>query len=337
MYKLIKNMSICGVCLLPLSTIAESNTVYGDFRFSFNSIDNGTTSTISGNNNATRLGMKGDIGKKEGITAFYHLQYGANVDAAGGSAFSQRFFFAGIKGGFGKLVYGRTSTPYKMAGLKLDPFYDTSAGSGLGGSNYGLSPTTSGWSDNTIAYSTPKLGAFSLNVSTYLDDTDANEHDINLGVKYAQNSFTGGIQYMSAGDTGIVAKSIADSTSIRVHATYKMAAWNITASVETIDTNATDSHQYAYLSATLQASDDMKWAASYGSVSEVSAEADGTGITFGGFYKLLDKTTVYALYSSKSSDDYSVPAYNANSSKQLGLFDRDVFSIGVSHKFSLTL
>jgi len=333
---LLKGIAICSTILIPITSFAESNTVYGDFRYSYNNIDNGTTSTASGNNNASRIGFKGDIGEKKGLTAFYHLQVGANVDGAG-DAFSQRFFFAGIKGNFGKLIYGRTSTPYKMAGLRIDPFYDTAAGSGLGGANFGLSPTTNGWTDNTIAYSSPKFGNFTLNASTYLDDSNANEHDINIGLRYKQDGFTGGIQYISVGDTRVIAKGVADSSAIRVHAGFKMGKWNIAGSIETIDTNANDSQQYAYFSATFQASDDIKWAASYGSANDVSAEADGTGITLGVFYKLLDKTTVYGLYSSKSSDDYSPPTSSANLSKQLGLFDRDVLSIGVSHKFSFKL
>ncbi|PHS19225.1 MAG: hypothetical protein COA86_06095 [Kangiella sp.] len=224
-----------------------------------------------------------------------------------------------------------------MAGLRIDPFYDTAAGSGLGGSNFGLSPTTNGWTDNTIAYSSPNFGNVTLNASTYLDDSDANEHDINLGLLFKQDSITAGIQYMTIGDTGVIAKSVADSTGIRVHAAYKMGKLNIGVSVETIDVNNADSQQYAYLSATYQASDDIKWAGSYGSASDVSAESDGTGITLGVFYKLLDKTTVYGLYSSKSSDDYSPPSSATNLSKRLGLFDRDVLSIGVSHKFSFSL
>ena len=66
------------------------------------------------------------------------------------------------------------------------------------------------------------------------------------------------------------------------------------------------------------------------------AASDGTGITLVIFYKLLKKTTLYALYSSKSSDDYSPPVNATNTLKQLGLFDRDVLSFGVSHKFSFT-
>lgn len=336
MNQLLKNIAICSFSAIPLVTLAESNTVFGDFRYSFNNIDNGKGGTISANDNATRLGFKGDMGDKKGLTAFYHLQFGANVEGAD-DAFQQRFFFAGIRGDFGELVIGRTSTPYKMAGLRIDPFYDTTAGNGFGGANFGLSPTTNLWSDNTIAYSSPKLGNFTLNASTYLDDSNANQHDINLGVQYKQDGFTGGIQYMSIGDTAVIANSIADSTAIRVHTSYKMEKLNVGVSVESIDINNPDSQQFGYLSVTYQATNDIKWAASYGSASNISAAADGTETTFGVFYKLLDKTTVYGLYSSKSSTDYSPPTSSVNPTKQLGLFDKDVLSIVVSHKFSFGL
>ncbi|PHS18663.1 MAG: hypothetical protein COA86_08245 [Kangiella sp.] len=74
MNNLLKGLAICSASLIHFASFAESNSVYGDFRYSYNNIDNGSTSTISGNNNASRIGFKGDIGEKKGLTAFYHLQ-----------------------------------------------------------------------------------------------------------------------------------------------------------------------------------------------------------------------------------------------------------------------
>ncbi|MBV1928421.1 MAG: porin [Gammaproteobacteria bacterium] len=303
--------------LLPASVFANSTTLYGDFRYSINNIDDSTGSTLRAENNATRIGLKGHMSEKKGITVFYNFQTGVNVDKnEDGDTFTQRFFFAGIKGDFGKLVYGRTSTPYKMAGLKIDPFYDTSAGLGLGGANYGLSGLTNSWSDNTLAYS-KETDSFSFNIGTYLDDTEEDSHDINIGFSYHNDSLNVGIQYLDIGDTGVVAKSTADSSAIRFHAMYTAGMWGFGGSLEFIEPQNSDTQKYIYLSTTYNFSDQFKVSGSYGSVDDVSIAADGDAITLGAFYNLLQKTQIYVLFS----------AVNAGA-------DRDTFALGVSQKFS---
>ncbi len=316
----IKSAAFLAVTSITTATMADTNTLYGDFRYSGNSIEVGDDSSTSGNNNASRFGLKGTWGEEDGISAFYHLQVGVNVD--GGDAFTQRFFFAGIKGNFGKLTYGRTSTPYKMAGLKVDPFYDTSAGAGLGGATYGLSGLTNGWTDNSLAYSSKKIGNLSFNASTYLDDSTENNHDTNVGFTYNQGALTAGVQLANVSDTGVIAKSTPDSSATRLHARYKMDKWSLGASYETIDVNgASDDQSYFYLSSTYQATDKVKLAFSYGVADKVNATTDGSGFNLGAFYQLLKKTNVYVLYSGVSYDEINDA-------------DRSTLAIGVSHKFS---
>ena len=314
------SISLMAALLTPASFAADS-TFYGDFRYSLNNVDAGTGSTLSGQNNASRIGLKGTLDKEESISAFYHWQAGVNVDGAGDSL-SQRFFLAGLKGEFGKVVYGRTSTPYKMAGLKLDPFYDTSAGAGFAGATYGLSGLTNGWSDNSFAYSSQKMGAFTMNGGLYIDDTAADEHDINLGAAYSMPSLSAGIQYLSVGKTGVVANSSADSTALRIHAKYEMGPWVAGASIESIEPSAGDTQSFIFLSATFQYTEKLKLAGAFGTVSDVSTSADGDGIHLGAFYQLLKKTSVSAVYSTVSADNSAGT-------------DRDTLALAISHKFSL--
>lgn len=65
------------------------------------------------------------------------------------------------------MTVGRHSTAYKMAGLRLDPFYDTStlsAGGGapstglFAGASFGLSNLTNGFANRTVAYTSPSIG-----------------------------------------------------------------------------------------------------------------------------------------------------------------------------------
>ncbi|MBL4679295.1 MAG: porin [Pseudomonadales bacterium] len=134
------------------NAFGSSNTFYADFRYSLNQLDVGDRTT-QGENNASRIGFKGHYGQSDSLTAFYHLQMGVNIDG-GGDVLSDRFYYAGLKGNFGSIIYGRTSTAYKKTGLQMDPFYDSSAGAGFSGSNFGLSPLTNGWTDNSLVYTT---------------------------------------------------------------------------------------------------------------------------------------------------------------------------------------
>ncbi|MBV1884110.1 MAG: porin [Pseudomonadales bacterium] len=317
-----KGLILFTSLLVPVTGYTASNTLYGDFRYSFNSIDNDVDSTLSGDNNASRIGLKGSTEEVDGISAFYHLQTGAAI-AGTGSALTERFFLAGIKGDFGKVVVGRSSTPYKMAGLKVDPFYDTAAGKGLSGASYGLSGMTNGWSDNTFAYS-KVVGDFSLNGGVYLDDTVADEHDMNFGLAYSQEDMTVGFQYLSIGDTGVVANSGADSSAIRFHGSYTTGPWVVSGSIESVDPSVGDKQSFIYLATAWEASEKLKIAGSYGAVDDVSVADNGSAITVGAFFQLLEKTNVYALFSAFSADD-SAGA------------DRSTLSLGVSHKISSKL
>ncbi len=57
-----KCLPIIFLTILPRIVCAENHTIYGDFRYSLNNIDNSNTSTLSGENNASRLGFKGTLG-----------------------------------------------------------------------------------------------------------------------------------------------------------------------------------------------------------------------------------------------------------------------------------
>ena len=320
-----RKIALFASLLLPASLFADSNifsdanTLYGDIRYSENNIDNSTRTTTHTENNASRLGVKGQLSERYGITAFYHFETGVSIEKdKNDDHFTKRFYFAGIKGDFGKLIYGRRSTPYKVAGLKVDPFYDTAAGAGLAGATYGLSGLTNGWSENAIAYS-KDMGSFSFNVGTYVDDTegDSDSRDTNVGFAYQNGSLNVGVQYLDIGDTGVIPNSTVGSTASRLHARYKAGMWSFGGSFESIDPQSGETQEYIYLSTTYKVDDKLKVSGSYGSVDDVSKKADGDAIIIGAFYQLLKKTQVYALYS----------GVNAG-------VDRDTFAVGISYKFS---
>ncbi len=340
MNKQIKNM-VTFSCLLASSSLYAdfNNTLYGDFRFSAGYMDRNSTKSdgFTANNNASRIGIKGSVGKSD-LKAIYHFQAGAKNDGAGAgaaagnnSAFTARFYFAGLKSAdYGSIIYGRHSTAYKMSGLRVDPFYDTSAGLGNGGATYGLSGMTNGFTNNAIAYISPTiLGGLSANAAIYIDDSDANKHDTNFGLQYAADGVTVGVQQLIIGNgsktsnsTGI-ANTAGVESATRVYGGYKTKDWSLTGSYEfqiAKDSNAPDIN-HLYVAGTYNVMEKTKLAVSVGHVDDGPFE--GVGWQTGIFYKILPKTEVYALYSGTYlEDDFKNDAH--------------VFTVGVSHKFALS-
>lgn len=336
----IKNVLALSCLVASSSVFADfSNTLYGDFRFSAGLIDRNSTGSdgLTANNNASRIGIKGTVGSGD-LKALYHLQAGAKNDGAGAgaaagnnSAFTARFYFAGIKSAtYGTVIYGRHSTAYKIAGLRMDPFYDTSAGLGNGGATYGLSGMTNGFTNNSISYITPVLfGGFSANAAIYIDDSEDNKHDTNFGMQYNADGMTAGIQHVIIGNgsktsnsTGI-ANSAGIDSSTRLYAGYKTDIWSLTGSYEfqNADRNSGSDLNHLYVASTYKVMEDTKLAVSIGKVDDGLFE--GVGWQAGVFYNILPKTEVYALYSGTYLND------NVRG-------DSDAIVIGVSHKFALS-
>lgn len=301
-------------------------TIYGNFRGSLNTGDlNSADNNADFVNNASRIGVKGSAGT-ETLKGIYHLQMGINTDGADEDALSKRFYFAGLKGSFGKVIYGRLSTPYKMPAVKQDPFYDTSAGPANGGSNYGYSGLSNGFTNSTIAYYSPKFGGgLSASASVSIDDTATDDHDVGVGLEYANKKFKAGISYLNMGDsTKVVAANGGAEKATRVYASAALSdAAKVNFNYEKLDLAAGDDPTFLHLNGTYQASPKAKLAASYGKV-----EGDGTGVrnaagdgyTVGVFYNVLKNTTLTALY---SSVDYDAAAST----------DREGLALGVIQKF----
>jgi predicted porin len=336
----LKNIATLSCLLASSSLYADfNNTLYGDFRFSAGFIDRNSTKSdgLTANNNASRIGFKGSVGDSR-LKAIYHLQAGAKNDGAGegaaagnNSAFTARFYFAGLKSAdYGSLIYGRHSTAYKMSGLRVDPFYDTSAGLGNGGATYGLSGMTNGFTNNAIAYISPTiLGGLSANAAIYIDDSEDNDHDTNFGLQYAADGMTFGVQQLiigngsKASNKSGIANTAGVESATRLYASYKTDKWSLSGSYELQIAELADQPDinHLYVAGTYKIMEDTKLAVSVGHVDDGPFE--GVGWQTGIFYNILPKTEVYALYSG---------TYLENNFKG----DANVFTVGVSHKFALS-
>ena len=75
MKKVIYAVSVIAMCVNPLSGMADSTTLYGQLRYSLNSVDEdfvGGQDGLSGEDNVSLFGLQGSYGKE--VKAFFHLQ-----------------------------------------------------------------------------------------------------------------------------------------------------------------------------------------------------------------------------------------------------------------------
>ncbi|NOQ69265.1 MAG: porin [Gammaproteobacteria bacterium] len=337
MKKIILSAAIAAICAAPVAAIAADNNLYGQMRYSFNTVDDVTGSGqdgMSGNDNVSLFGLKGTAGDDGGTQAFYHLQTGAPTDKnATGSAFNQRFYFAGLKGGWGKAAYGRMTNAYKFDGFKLDPFYNlshVSAGGSFstGGASYGLSPATNGFTDNALQYTSPAFAGIKVNAGLYVDDSNEDDHGTNIGASWAGAGFNVGVQLASNADTATIPGVSADGDAVRLHGGFKTKVFSVGLSYETVDegtvANADASTDYLYLVGRFNVTPKTELVATVGTVSPddgaANAAAEGTGFQLAAFQTIVPKTQLYVSYGTASLD-------------AAGSEDPSVISVGAIHKF----
>lgn len=291
----------------PATLVAQDVTtrLYGDFRYSYNRADAGDSTHWAGANNASRLGVEAEL-SGESVTVFADFQAGVNIDGAeDGGAFTQRYYLAGVRVAVGTLTLGRLSTPYKMAGLRIDPFYDSSVLSAGGavpstglfaGASFGLSNLTNGWADRALAYSSPVMWGLRANAAVYLDT--ASDHDYGLGLGYQKHGFEAGLQYHDVGGGRTWTQTSGIDDALRGHAFYQREGWTVGGSYERIRADGGDTQDFLYLAATADATPELTLAAAIGHVDEGAAQpVTGTGLHAGAFYAVHPQVKLHALYS----------------------------------------
>ena len=338
MKKIILTAAIAAICTASAATIAAENELYGQMRFSFNAVDDKNGSGrdgLSGDDNTSLFGLKGSVGD-DGLKAFYHLQTGAPTDSnkkatqtANASAFNQRFYFAGIEGGFGKAAYGRMTNAYKFDGFKLDPFYNLShvganGAFATGGASYGLSPATNGFTDNALQYTSPAFAGININAGVYIDDSNEDDHGSGIGISWKGKGINVGLQFASNAKTAQTIPGIAaDGDALRLHGGYAGDAWSAGLSYETVDDSANTSTDYLYLVGRFNVTPKTELVATIGTVSpddtSTTKAAEGTGYQLAVFQTVVTNTQLYVSYGAASLDNNDE--------------DPSVISLGAIHKF----
>ncbi len=213
----------------------------------------------SGNAGEIAFSASEDLGG--GLKAI--AKYGINVEAGRSRPYDARDAYVGLSGGFGTVLAGRLSSPYKSSTVKWDPFLATSF---QARGNGGMSGLHNGYVDNVLAYAN-KFGTATVVAAIAIDEspnaagTETNaDHPITasvtapvgpvelafgyidlgvsdttamkIGVKWTSGAISVAAQHemLDSGLAGQVVQGAGDSTVTYVAAGYDMGANKISAS-----------------------------------------------------------------------------------------------------------
>jgi len=149
------------VALASMASAAEVD-VYGRVNLTLQNSDEAAGEHVELRNNASRVGVKGEVALNTDLKAIYQLEFGVNIDGdSSQDTFTHRNQFVGLEGKFGTVKAGRHDTALKEAQGDFDLFNDLEGD---------ITGTFNGENRlrNYIAYTTPALGkAFHITVNVF--------------------------------------------------------------------------------------------------------------------------------------------------------------------------
>ncbi len=225
---------------------------------------------------------------------------------------------------FGKLLIGDAPSAYRVAGERLDPFFDTALsgfnGRVLGeGANYGLSNLTNAVTRNSLAYTSPEVfGGLKVNAAGYLGTQDAPNDEIDraVGIAYEFKNLFGEGNVLQLGAQGLqienptafvlgnarlnrrspVGGSPGESDNVRLHVAFATPRLSLGISAEHVDVKAEPKARgYLFTSGTFAVSPQVRLAASYGRLDfkAGSPGLSGDSYALGVFARATESVNVY--------------------------------------------
>jgi predicted porin len=178
MKKNILTLAVAAGLIASAGVASADPTLYGRVHLALETASDSDKAGISGVSEDTDMesrksvvGVKGTEDLGNGLKAFYKMEW--DVDVADGGGLKGRDQFAGLKGGWGKALFGTASSNYKQMGSKIDPFWHH-AGEGRNYINtmskyHGGKGTDRGRMTNMLQYTTPKMAGIEVVVNYTLN------------------------------------------------------------------------------------------------------------------------------------------------------------------------
>lgn len=269
-------LAVAAAMAAPLAAQAEV-TVSGQLQTEITSLSGDTVTEGLYMNDAQEGGVvdKGNFGALEfaasedlgnGMKAL--AKVGLNIWAADTNTkgVKTRDAYVGLTGGFGTVLAGTMSSPYKSSTVKWDPFLASSA---QARGNYGMSDLHNSYAENALAYAN-KFGPAKVVAAIVLDESDdvtstdpqtTGNHAMTFSVNVPVGPVEVAFAYLDATDfgdarkLGVVSGSdpvtpLGDFTATKLGAKYTAGAIGAAFQYETIDTGAADNTDFIYLNGT---------------------------------------------------------------------------------------
>ena len=111
--------------------------------------------------NSSRIGFRYNKDLTAGLKAIFQIESRVNL-TDGGDVFSSRDSFAGLQGGFGTFRLGRTIGPVYYATYDYISMHNHDTGTSSDALLAGTVVGNAGFMDNTLWYTSPKIGNFTI-------------------------------------------------------------------------------------------------------------------------------------------------------------------------------
>ena len=237
---------------------------------------------------------------------------GLNLTNDGVNHGSNRDAYIGLTGGFGTVLAGRMSSPYKTSTVKWDPFLATfMQARGNGGASAGALGHGS-YLNNALAYAN-KFGMATVVAAVAFDEADdgagstTGNHAITFSVNVPVGPVEVAVAYLDASDMGSTTSYDASETKVGVK--YNAGAFTVAGQYETRDAGlqggaTADGETFMYVTGSY-AMGATTLSASYGVNSQtftVGDDMDNTYAAIGVKHALSKKTSVHAGYRATSPD-----------------------------------
>lgn len=264
--------------------------------------------TDSGNFGALNFSASEDLGN--GMKAVAKIGMNVWAPEHNKNPVVGRDAYIGLSGGFGTVLMGTMSTPYKSSTVKWDPFLATS---GQARGNMGASTLHNGYAENVIAYAN-KFGmakvVAAISIDETNDDADADSIDNGHAGTFSVNMPVGPVEVAVA---YIKMPALGDeSSATKVGVKYTAGAIGVSLQHETLDaglqknwanalvgpgTAATDGETFTLLTGTYTMGANT-FALNYGMNTQdyVGGTVDGTNTTVGMVHSFSKNVSAHAAY-----------------------------------------
>lgn len=341
-------LGVAAALTAPLAAQAGVE-VYGEARASLDFVTNNDNtageedSAISLSSNKSRIGFRGDEDLGNGLSAMWQFEQQMEFDT-GAANTSARDTFIGLGGGFGTVLAGHLSTPYKSSTNYMDVFRNTRGDyNAIMGSVNG-SVEFDNRADNAIIYMTPDMNGFKASLAYILADIN-NDDDLPISTAGGDRDayslsggYTNGPLFLTAAYEAMNAAGAGgdDATAWKIGGTFTITdATTVGAIWESIDLGGANNDRDAWLLNAKHKMGDTSLMASVAMADETGGTADtgATHFALGVGQALSANTDVYALYTVVSNDANASYGLFSNSDSFTGE-DMSAFSVGINHKFS---